>query len=366
MANTGFSVNHALARKAWSKELWYEALKDAYIGRFIGEGSDSLIQNHVDLKKGKGDRITVGLRMQLSGDGIQGDNTLEGNEEALQTYSQNVTIDQLRHAVRSQGKMSEQRVLFDLREECLMGLKDWWADRIDTWFFNQVCGNIVQSDTRYTGNQAIITLDANHIVRGRSLLLTANDSMLTANTATQQFGLQMIDYAVELAKTGVSGTSVPIRPLNVEGWPDPVYVAFLHPYQITDMRTSTDTNQWQDIQQAAMQGGNVTKNPIFTGALGMYNGTLLYESSRIPLGVSTAGAAVSGVRRGVLCGAQAAHIAFGADNSPDAFSWVEELFDYGNQLGVAAGSIAGLVASAYNSSRFGSIVMASAAAKHTG
>jgi hypothetical protein len=44
--------------------------------------------------------------MQLSGAGIQGDSTLEGNEEALTLYRDTVLIDQLRHAVRSGGYSS--------------------------------------------------------------------------------------------------------------------------------------------------------------------------------------------------------------------------------------------------------------------
>lgn len=28
--------------------------------------------------------------------------------------------------------MSEQRVPYSVREEAMMGLKDWWADRLDT------------------------------------------------------------------------------------------------------------------------------------------------------------------------------------------------------------------------------------------
>ena len=93
-----------------------------------------------ELTKGAGDRITVGLRLQLVGGGVVGDNTLEGNEEALSTYNDTILIDQLRHAVRSKGKMSEQRVPFSVRQESMDGLKDWWSDRIDTWFFNQACG----------------------------------------------------------------------------------------------------------------------------------------------------------------------------------------------------------------------------------
>src|SRR5687768_12275437 len=113
-----------------------EALKRTYALQFMGTGSDSIIQIKTELNK-------------AAGDGISGDSTLEGNEEALITYSQNVSIDQLRHAVRSSGKMSEQRVPFSVRAEARDGLADWWSDRIDTWFFNQICGNTAQADTKY-------------------------------------------------------------------------------------------------------------------------------------------------------------------------------------------------------------------------
>jgi N4-gp56 family major capsid protein len=57
------------------------------------------------------------------------------------------------------------------------------------------------------------------------------------------------------------------------------YVMFLHHYQVTDMKANVSTNQWFDIQKAALQGGNVTKNPIYTGALGEYNGVILHAAT---------------------------------------------------------------------------------------
>ena len=75
-----------------------------------------------------------------AGDGVVGDSTLENNEESLQTYTDNLIINQLRHAVRSQGKMSEQRIPFQYREEAKDGLVQWWAERYDQTFFNHICG----------------------------------------------------------------------------------------------------------------------------------------------------------------------------------------------------------------------------------
>ena len=47
--------------------------------------------------------------------GTQGSGTLEGNEESLTTYSDNVTLNNLRHAVRWDSGITQQRLAFDLR-----------------------------------------------------------------------------------------------------------------------------------------------------------------------------------------------------------------------------------------------------------
>ena len=141
-----------------------------------------------------------------------------------------------------------------------------------------------------------------------------------------------------------------IRPLKVGG--KEYYVAFIHPFQTYSLRTSTGANDWPVIQRAAMQGGEVANNPIFTGAVGVYNNVILVETVRIP-------SITANTRRAVLCGAQAAVMAVGQDNQPEKMSWVEELFDYENQLGVSAGMIFGTKKTIFNSRDFGTIAMAS-------
>ena len=98
MATTSFGVNHPLARKLWSEKLFREALKETWINKFVGTTSNALIQTLTDTQKGAGDTVYVGLRMQLSGAGVAGDDTLEGSEEALSFYRDSVVIDQIRVA----------------------------------------------------------------------------------------------------------------------------------------------------------------------------------------------------------------------------------------------------------------------------
>lgn len=349
MATTAYGTNHPLAVKLWSKKLFEEALKQTWASKFMGRSSNSLCQIKEETSKNAGDKITYGLRMQLTGAGVSGDGTLEGNEEALTTYSDSVLIDQLRHAVRSDGKMSEQRIPFSVREEARMGLQDWWSDRIDTAFFNQLGGNTGQTDTKYTGSNSTTAPDANHIVYINGL---TTEAQIASASVSNKATLKIIDMCVERAKT----LTPMIRPINVGG--ENKYVMFLHPYQVYDIRTSTTTGQWLDIQKAAMQGGQVSQNPIYTGALGEYNGVILHESTRVPTVTST-------VYRAIFAGAQAGCIAYGQDAASGSMSWVEELFDYKNQLGVSAGMIWGMKKTVFNSADFGTIVVPTWGEAHT-
>jgi len=344
MAVTDFPLNHPLANKLYSKRLFQEALKETSFRKFIGTGSDSLIQINPDLKE-VGDKLTYGLRMLLSGDGVQGDDTLEGSEEALIFYSDSILINQLRHATRSKGKMSEQRVPYSVREEGMQGLKDWFADRMDSAFFNQLSGNTNVSDTKYTGNNSTVAPDNDHWILATGVAGTNTEASLSASSI---FSLTLIDKAVVKAET----LSPRIRPLRIGG--EEKYVCFIHPYQVYQLRQNTNTAQWMDIQKAAMQGGQISKNPIYTGALGEYNGVVLHKSTRVP----TPG--VASVYRAIFCGAQAGVLCTGKQTKQglDA-TWAEELFDYKNQLGIAGGLIYGIKKSRFNSKDFGSIVVSS-------
>jgi hypothetical protein len=147
----------ALSNKLWAKKLNVEALKQTYFGKFMGEGSDNMIQVKMEHSQSAGDSVTIGLRVQLAGDGVTEKQTLMGNEEQLSTYSDALLINELGHAVRVKNKQSidAQRVPFNLRDEAKSGLKDWFANRLDTCLANHLAGNTLVTDPRYTGNNAI-------------------------------------------------------------------------------------------------------------------------------------------------------------------------------------------------------------------
>lgn len=344
MAVTNFGVNHPLAQKLWAKRLMVDMFSAAWIGKLTGNTQQSIIQRIMPGNKGAGDKITFGIRKRLTGKGVRGDAVLEGNEEALSVNTDALVINQLRHAVRSAGRMSQERVPFSIREEAKNGLVDWGADRMDTGFFLQTAGSPVILDEdlgtyvaaplEYTGLNPVVQPDAAHMVLANPA--AANEAALTS---ADIFTLAMVDRAVARAKT--------TRPLMRKARVDngEFYVLILHPSQVAQLRQDNSAGSWKDINMAAMAGGDIKKNPIFSGAIGYYNGCIIHESDRIPPAVTSGGVILPNVRRAVLLGAQAAAIGFGS-NTPtdpeDCFTWKEESFDYGNQLGVAAGTIMGV------------------------
>lgn len=357
MATTAYPVNHPLAVKIWSTRLMREALKETYVSRFMGTSKDDLVYVKKELNKSAGDRIRIGLRMQLTGAGVLGDGTLEGNEEALVTHSDDLFIDQLRHAVRSDGEMSEQRVPFSVRDEALDGLRDWWADRIDDSFINQIAGNVSVSET-FGGMQVPTaptgTASANgRIIYGDGTTSTTASLTATSTASASARGLVFtplaIDKAINLAKIATPL----VRPLRING--QYKYVMFIHPNQTRMLRANNSANTvtWYDLQRARIQGGEMD-NPIFNGALGEYNGVILHESTRIPAPTASGN---NNFRRAVLCGAQAACFGTGRRDRGTQMKWVEELFDYENQLGVSAAMIWGLKKAVYNSIDFSTIVV---------
>ena len=324
--------------------------------KFMGTSSNSMIQVFDDTSKGPGDRIRIPLRVQLTGHGVGELESLQGNEEALVTYYDDVVINDLAHATRQKVRIDAQRVPFSVREEGRLSISDWYADRIDQSLAYQLTGYSAVTDQLLTGNNA--TSAPTTVTGNRRWLIRQQDDETDHTTGaslstSDTFSLKLLDRAVAIAKT----SSPLIRPIKVGA--QSFYIAFLHPLQVKDMRTNTNTGEWLDIQKAAMTGGEVMENPIFSGALGVYNGVVLHEWARLPSFTTGASSTLTGYR-GVFCGAQAAGMAWGQGYSEEP-KYVEEDFDYGRQFGQSVQTIIGAKKLVYNSNDFATIVLSTVA-----
>lgn len=359
MSYSTFGVNDAFAVKLWSKELAVAERAYLDIAPLIGTSPNSIIQLKPQTGKGPGDQITVGLRARLQGVGLSENDIAEGNGEALTIFTDHFLLNELGHVVgvKSQNTIDQQRVPFDLREEAKDGLAQWWADRLSYSFFNQVCGNVYQNGasggTKYTGNNAALAPTSNRkIWAGTNGAITADESL----TSSYPMTLDLIDRAKTMALVGDNLQKV--RPIKVGGLDK--YVVYMHPLQARDLRTNTTAGQWLDIQKFALSGGVNTKDhPIYTGALGEYNGCILRMSQDVATGCnSTTSAQITTVRRAVLLGAQSCAIAYGQKGGrANRYRWNEELLDHKRKLEVSAWAIWGMKKLVWNSEDFGTVTI---------
>ncbi|WP_336288153.1 N4-gp56 family major capsid protein [Bartonella sp. CB60] len=329
---------------AWSKLLNQEISKAISISSLIGTDSNSIIQLKDEISKASGDAVSFNLRTQLFGYGVSEGELLAGSEDNLNFLTDRVVVNELAHAVRVQntGTIDQQRVIYDLRTEAKNALVDWYADRLSMMFFIQVCGYTANS-IHFEG-QELSVLPVNY---GFNQPMSPSDKRVVRpneKTADEEldendgFTLKLIDIAVERAKLA----NPKIRPVRVDG--KNVYVLYLHPTQVTQLRANTEAGQWLDITKSIYNGNHV-KNPILDGSLGMYNGVILREAEHVTHGVTTMSGAhmpLQYVRRAVLLGAQSAVIAFGKNHGATRYKLVEELFDYEREFGVAAKTIIGM------------------------
>lgn len=335
MAKTSFSTSDALTKKVWEEELFRDVLKEVYFGRFMGEGNKSLVQVKTELEKSKGDKITFGLRMRLSGAGVTSGQILEGNEEKLTTYSDDVSLEQYRHAVRDDGQLSRQRAMFEIDEEHEMAIKDWMSEKID-----QLCFDALGvGDGATTNPTKIFYRDSSGVSQGTGSAATAKAGLDATNS---KLNLNFISFMKAWAKTGGERQYVPLRPVSVDG--RDYYLLLVHPDCMYDLRA--DSSFQQALREAEIRG---PENPLFRGATAIWDGVVIHEHENCAVAADGGGASVAWAKCAFL-GAQSLLWAWG--KRPEL---VSKNFDYENEHGVSVNMIAGVTRPAFNSLDYGSL-----------
>jgi N4-gp56 family major capsid protein len=346
MALTNFAALTDEQKTAWSMDLWKNARNQSFVSQFLGKGPNSLIQHVTEVKKSeKGARAVMTLLADLEGDGVAGDRTLEGNEEAMKTYEQVIRVDQLRHANRSKGRISDQKSIVEFRSNSRDVLAYWLADRIDQLAFLTLAGRSyaytpkgvarVGSDLQNLEFAADVTTSS-ALRRARwdastGLETTAAIGDVDAgDTPTWNTLMELKKYAKEQYIRGVKNGS------------QEIYHAFLCPQAMMLLKQSDDYKA--NLRYAQTRGGG---NELFTGDSVLIDGVMLHEFRHVPQWTSTTNdfGDSSDVAEGshiLFCGAQALGMA-----DLGAPEWNEKEFDYGNQLGISTGKILGFLKPQY-------------------
>ena len=131
-----------LRPQIWANDLFADVMRGMYFTEngMMGKDSNNIFQIKDDLEKKKGDTITIGLTARLSGSGVSGDAELEGNEEAINAYSEDIAIDQKRFAVRLTGSLDEQKNAYDMRQDAKEKLTIRLQEFIEQQFFLKLAG----------------------------------------------------------------------------------------------------------------------------------------------------------------------------------------------------------------------------------
>lgn len=337
MADT--SVATGLTVQQWDDKFFREYLGWNKFFKYMGPDENSIIQVKEDLTKKKGDSVTFALVNRLTGAGVTGSSTLEGNEEGMDTRSHKITVDQIRNGVRI-PMLDEQFSAISLRAAARPTLMDWMMETTRDAIVNAL-GSIngvvyasateAQKDAWLDDNNDRVLFGSavgNTDSTGGTVAYDMSDSLATIDNTADKLDAGVIELAVRRAKLA----SPRIRPIRVrEAGDEEWFVLLCNSLCFRDLRA--DTAILAADREARARG---VTNPLFTGGDLLWNGVVIREVEEIPV-TGAVGASSIQVAPNYLVGAQAVGFAIAQRSNT-----VTEVFDYGDKHGVAVRETRGI------------------------
>ena len=236
----------------WATKIRLDAIKNAFWGsRFEGkQGSRMPIIANTDFTKAAGDKIHFQTMSRLYNAGVTGESVLTGNEEKLALGQYDLQVEWVRHAVGF-NKRATKRANFDAVKVAGDELAEWMGRRIDDNMMEQLVSTETTQSTIYAGNK---TSSAN---------LTSSDVFNT--DALDRMKLAMLRKG-----------ALPFQVKSVGGVNLKFFGIVIDPIDAYNLRG--DEAWWSAQRDANLRGMD---NPIFTGALGIYNGVIVYEFGNV-------------------------------------------------------------------------------------
>jgi len=371
MAVTNFGTLTGDQLQTWSRDFWKVARNQSFINQFAGSGSNAMVQRVTELtKNNKGTKANITLLADMTGDGITGDFTLEGNEEALRAYDISIELDQLRFANRIAGRMTDQKTVVNFREQSRDALAYAIADRCDQLAFltlsgvaythknngglRTVVGGAVNGqelvDLEFASDVSAPTASRHRRVDGDNIVAGDTTALVAGDKLKYKHIVNLKAYAKDQYIRGIRGAG------NQE-----TYHMFVTPSQMANLKLDADFIA--NVRNAGVRGAS---NSLFAGSSSlMVDGVMIHEFRHVfnTSGATTGASSNAGAAgykwgadasivggRALFCGAQA--LALADIGLPEM---VEDTFDYGNQSGISVGKIFGFRKPKYNSDITGDV-----------
>lgn len=343
MAVTDFGALQSAQKRIWAAEVWNAGRDESFFFKngFIGTSDsdmNSVIQRVTKLSDTeRGKECVMQLVLDMQGDGVVGDNELNGNEEALVNDSQTIRIDQLRTGVKNKGEMSEQGTVIRFREQAKEKLTFWIADKLDELMFLTLSGRaytLKPDGSTRTGSQLPSLSFASDVVA------PSTNRILYAGSATSEATLTASDKmswsVVVRARTLAERRR--LRPIKSGG--RNYYALVISSEQGRDLALDPT---YQTIVKNAEKSGK--DNPLFSGALAVVHGVVIHTHQKVfnTFGLSSgskwgAGSTVDGAQA-MLLGAQAGGLA----TLGNMFWRESDDTDYQNRPGIGVGRKIGML-----------------------
>lgn len=348
MAATNFAALTDEQYTVWSRDFWREARNKTFLMAFAGSDSNAMVQRITELRKTTdGARAVITMVNEATGDGVVGDNELEGNEEALSSNDMVIQLDQWRKAHKSAGKMSDQRSIVNFRKEAKNHLSYAVSRIMDELAFQTLSGisyTLRPDGSTRLGSQLPLLRYASDVTAPssrRHFRWDKTSGLVAGNTAdVLAEDLPTWNMLVDMKARAVNEF---IRPIRSEDGVE-VYNVFMCPDGIAALKKDPDfLAAWREAEKRG------ESNPLFKGSKhggkkGIYVDGLnileyrnVFNTRGAGAGSKWGGGAVDG-QRVLLCGAQA--LAFADIGMAE---WAEKDFDYGNRQGISVGKIFGLL-----------------------
>lgn len=322
MAESTVPTNTRVIR--WERDFYREYIRANRFSKFMGADETAPIQVNEDLSKNVGESINFELVNRLTGAGVTGTSTLEGNEEQMGIRNFRVTVDRTRHAV-VHDRLHEQFSAIDLVSAKRAILQDWFKENVRDRIITAL-GSISTDGSTHTAYASAseadkdtwVTNNSDRVAFGASAINTDHSAGLAqCDTTNDTFTTANLAILKDLAKAA----SPKIRPIKVrdeEEW----YVVFAHTKLFRQMQASLAT-----VNQNAWTREEGEGNPLFTGGDLIYDGCIIKEIPEIA-SLGTVGASSALVAPAYLVGAQALAYAIAQRSK-----MIENVRDYGAKKG---------------------------------
>lgn len=248
--NTATEMDEAIPEK-WATDLRADADRATFWGpNFEGEeGSGKPIIRRDDFVTEPGDTIHIQVISPLTRAGKTGNTTLAGTEEQINLGQFDLTADWVRHAIGF-NRRATRRAVFNSAKVAEKLLAKWLAKKIDDDMFQR-------------------------------LIVTESPTTLFAGDVATALGLSGANVFTpdEIDRCKLKLMSFGALPFDVimdNGQERPMYGIVIS--EVSEYQLKSNSTWNQALREAEIRG---QKNRLWTGALGQWNGVIIYTSPTI-------------------------------------------------------------------------------------